>query len=155
MPEYLRKAEEEKMLRLVVGLVLMHVASGWKPVVGPTAYHHITNHHPVMGTQNTIVEGDGTARVSGGHSITYHGNIFPQQQSQHEDEPVSVVLNAGEPGGLDDGDLVEGRVLSGIADNKYLDHGFAALGVVGHIRIIFIDASLCTVQNRIILMEYV
>lgn len=117
------------MLRFCVALVLLQLVAGWKPVVGPSAYH-ISNHHPVMGTQNTLVESDGTATgaTSPGHSITYHGNIFPQQEpSGHGIEPVSVILgNTAE-----DGDLGEGRVLSGFGENKFLEHGLTSLGVVG------------------------
>lgn len=114
------------MLKLVlVFLVLVESGLCWKPVAGPSSYSHLTNHHPVMGTHNTIIEGEGAASI--GHSVTYHGNLFAKQH-EHETEPETVLLN-DEPGlGLED---VQGRVLSGhVADyeNKFLDGG----GLVPH-----------------------
>lgn len=134
------------MLRLVLSLILVHDALCWKPVVGPTAsYSHITNHHPVMGTQNTIIDSDGGTAASSGHSVTYHGKIFPQlQHAVHTD---TVLL--GDEGsasatatGLEDIDEdVQGRVLNSgsavgsIPDTKFItdedDVGLSALGVVG------------------------
>lgn len=113
------------MLKLVLVLVLVEGGLSWKPVVGPSSYSHLTNHHPAMGTHNTIIEGEGAA--SSGHSVTYHGNLFGKQH-EHESEPETVLL--GDEPGLDLDD-VQGRVLSGhVSDygNKFLDGG----GLVTH-----------------------
>lgn len=125
--EFILKGKKFKMLRLVWVLVLVENGFCWKPVVGPSSFSHLTNHHPVMGTHNTIIEG-GEGAASSGHSVTYHGNIFTKQ---HEAEPEELLLNA-EPG-LDLED-VQGRVLSGHGsdyDSKFLDgSGLATLGEV-------------------------
>lgn len=134
------------MLRLVLSLIVVHNAQCWKPVVGPTAsYSHITNHHPVMGTQNTIIDSDGGTAASSGHSVTYHGKIFPQLQHAVQTDTVLLGDEASATAtGLEDIDEdVQGRVLSSgsalgsLPDTKFLtddddgDVGLSALGVVG------------------------
>lgn len=136
-----------KMLRLVLSLILVHNALCWKPVVGPTvSYSHITNHHPRMGTQNTIIDSDGGAAAMSGHSITYHGKIFPQLEHAVQSSET-VLLGAETPAtstGLEDIDEdVQGRVLSGgsavgdetgpkfLIDDDIGNTGLSAQGVVG------------------------
>lgn len=115
------------MWYLVLVLVIVQNGFCWKPVAGPASYSHISNHHPVMGTQNTIIEGDGATSI--GHTVTYHGKIFP---TQSETEPRSILLGDDDHG-LNVGD-VEGRVLSGpISDyeNKFLDGSLGQVCFVG------------------------
>lgn len=113
------------MLKLVVVLVLAQNALGWKPVVGPASYSHITNHHPVMGTQNTIIDSEGG--TGAGHSVSYHGHSFAVH---HETEPEALLLRGEHGPEIED---AEGRVLSGsVADyeSKYIGGGIPGLASV-------------------------
>lgn len=132
-----------KLLKILVFLFIYstnQLVFCWKPIIGQT-YTRVTHHHPIVGTQNTIIESD---VVSGSeNSATYHGKAILDgfAGSSGSDELLSnagidgsqltddqPVLTVGD-GQLDDS---EGRVLGGISshyDGKVLN-GFISTASV-------------------------
>lgn len=135
-----------KLLKILVFLFIYftnRLVFCWKPIVGRT-YSRVIHHHPVVGTQNTIIESD---LVSGSEtSATYHGKAilegFGSNSGSEEilssagndgsqltvDQPVLTVEDTQ----LDDS---EGRVLGGISshyDGKVLN-GFISTASVSEL----------------------